>query len=167
MFCKNLEISHFQRKIRKNIGINFLLQFAGSTCPPYVGSQLSSAVLLMSEWIPMPYVPLLPLCRTERARRRRGPWASRQQRLASGERHCIEHGTLLYRGRNLRQKVYILCPFWAYSLRHTRSGPLIWAQVPQNLAGDVSASVTSRSLTVFHRYLVLAVQCVVRLVGDA
>ena len=28
-------------------------------------------------------------------------------------RHCIEHGTLLYRGRNLRQKVYIRCPLWA------------------------------------------------------
>ena len=72
--------------------------------------------------------------------------------------HCIEHGTLLYRGRNLRQKVYIRCPLWAYSFRHTRSGQLIWAHVPQNLAGDVSTSVKSRSLTVFHRYLVLAVQ---------
>ena len=25
----------------------------------------------------------------------------------------------------------------AYSLRHTRSGPLVWAIVPQSLAGDV------------------------------
>ena len=79
----------------------------------------------------------------------------------------IEHGTLLYNGRNLRQKVYIRCLFWAYSFHHTRSGPLIWAQVLQNLAGDVSTSVISRSLAVFHRYLVLAVQCVVRLVGGA